>query len=83
MRYYLALFLILSLINTLQASEHAYGDIPSGSAYIERNAYIIQFDAEFDAEHKTPRWVAYHVKPEHLDAPDRSKTKWKEVQKRT
>ena len=51
MKYFLAACLILFLCSDLQASEHAYGGIPSGGAYVERQGYIIQFDAE----HKTPR----------------------------
>ena len=72
MKYLITACLLFSLCNTVQASDHAYGGIPSGGAYVERQGYIIQFDAE----HKTPRWVAYHVKPEHLDTPDRKKHKW-------
>ncbi|MCG8618387.1 MAG: DNA/RNA non-specific endonuclease [Desulfobacterales bacterium] len=45
---------------------HAYGGIPSDGAYMERNAYIIQFDPV----RKTPRWVAYHIKPSYLNAPE-------------
>jgi len=61
--------LIFCFIGTAQATSHnhAYGGIPSGGAFVERNAYIIQFDPI----HKTPRWVAYHVKPEYLDTPSR------------
>ena len=76
MKYFLAACLLFFLCNDLKASEHAYGGIPSGGAYIERQAYILQFDAT----HKTPRWVAYHVKPEHLDTPDRSIYRWKKYQ---
>ena len=72
---YIMLALVLFsnvLCNDLNASEHAYGGIPSCGIYIERQGYIIQFDVE----HKTPRWVAYHIKPEYLDTPDRKKKKW-------
>ncbi len=57
------------LVGTAMASSnpHAYGGIPSDGAFIERQAYIIQFDSI----HKTPRWVAYHVKPSYLDNPPR------------
>ncbi len=46
---------------------HAYGGIPSDESFKDRNAYIMQFDSA----HKTPRWVAYHVKPSYLDTPPR------------
>jgi endonuclease G len=72
MKYFLSMCLLFFLCNDLKASEHAYGGIPSGGAYIERQGYIIQFDAK----HKTPRWVAYHIRPEYLDTPDRKKSKW-------
>jgi len=51
---------------------HAYGGIPSDGAFLERKGYIVQFDAE----RKTPRWVAYHVKTSDLDTPPRE-GKWK------
>lgn len=46
---------------------HAYGGIPSDGTFLERQGYIVQFDSE----HKTPRWVAYHVKPAYLETPKR------------
>ncbi len=50
-----------------KSSHHAYGGIPGRGAFLERQAYIIQFDSQ----RKTPRWVAYHVKPENLATPKR------------
>jgi len=41
--------LLFSLCNTVQASDHEYGGIPSDGEYIEHQGYIIQFNAE----HKT------------------------------
>ena len=72
MRYITTVCLLLFLTGSVYASDHAYGGIPSNGAYLERQGYIIQFDSE----HKVPRWVAYHVKPENLDTPDRNKNKW-------
>ncbi len=64
----IVLFLLLS-VSSVEALDHphAYGGIPSDGAFIDRQGYIIQFDFE----HKTPRWVAYHVKPSYLDKPPR------------
>ncbi len=69
MRHFITGALIFCFIGTAQATSHphAYGGIPSDGAFVERNAYIIQFDPV----HKTPRWVAYHVKPSYLDTPSR------------
>ncbi len=67
--YYL--FIIFFASAYLNANDHAYGGIPSDNGYLERAAYII----EFDYEHKISRQVAYHVKPEYLDAPERE-GKW-------
>ena len=39
---------------------------------MERQGYLIQFDAQ----RKTPRWVAYHIKPEFVNPPDRTISKW-------
>lgn len=73
MKYFSAFYLLLLFCTCVEASEHVYGGIPSKGNYTVRNAYII----EFDAEHKTPRWVAYHVKPSNIkDLPDRKKHKW-------
>ena len=51
----------------LGAEGHAYGGVPTDNPYLVRNAYLI----EYDLEHRTPRWVAYHVKQEYLDRPPR------------
>jgi len=72
MKYLVALFLLLAPFSEVNASEHAYGGIPSNGAYLERQGYIIQFDAR----RKTPSWVAYHVKPENLSTPDRDEHEW-------
>ncbi len=73
MRFCIAVFIFLLLsINISVASEHIYGGMPSTGSYIERNGYVI----EFDHVRKTPRWVAYHVKPSYLDRPARSKRSW-------
>ncbi len=39
---------VLILIGNVQATSHphAYGGIPSDEAFIERNAYIMQFDQQ-------------------------------------
>ncbi|MBN2041619.1 MAG: DNA/RNA non-specific endonuclease [Spirochaetes bacterium] len=73
MKYILSFAVLFFLSSALNASEHAYGGIPSKGDYIKRKAYIIQFDAM----HKTPRWVAYHVKPSNAEnLPDRKIKKW-------
>lgn len=72
MKYLSALILVLLLTGNAYASEHAYGGIPSGEAYIERQGYIVQFDAA----HKVPRWVAYHIKPENYPPPKRDEGSW-------
>jgi endonuclease G, mitochondrial len=71
MKYLALIFLCVSFSVGHQAeasdSDHAYGGIPSKEAFLERQAYIVQFDNQ----RKTPRWVAYHVKPENLVTPKR------------
>jgi len=73
MRHFFFFLLMIITVSNAQATSHphTYGGIPSAGTFIERQAYIIQFDAE----HKTPRWVAYHVKPSYLDTPSR-KGQW-------
>lgn len=61
------IFCILGSLAYATSHPHAYGGIPSDGAFIERQGYIVQFDPI----HKTPRWVAYHVKPSYLDTPPR------------
>lgn len=51
---------------------HAYGGIPSNGSFIERQGYIMQYDPV----HKTPRWVAYHVKPSYISPPARNRGNW-------
>jgi endonuclease G len=73
-QYFLVISLLFSTFGpraTASSHYHAYGGIPSNGPYIERQCYIIQFDQQ----NKTPRWVAYHVKPSYLDTPPR-KGQW-------
>ena len=51
MKYFLTSCLLFLMCGNINASEHAYGGIPSGNAYIERQGYLIQFDSA----RKTPK----------------------------
>ncbi|WP_028584364.1 DNA/RNA non-specific endonuclease [Desulfogranum mediterraneum] len=70
--FFFTLFFICRSYTAAAGHPHAYGGVPSNGSFIERKGYIIQFDPE----HKTPRWVAYHVKPSYTHTPPRSKGGW-------
>lgn len=61
------IFILIFSTSAYSGSIHAYGGIPSQESYMERNGYIIQYDFQ----RKTPKWVAWHVKPEWLNTPPR------------
>ena len=52
--------------------EHAYGGLPSSGDLMFRTAYVL----DYDAERKTPRWVAYHLTEDYRRTPKRT-GKWK------
>ncbi len=43
--------------NQALQAEHVYGGLPSNGHILVRTAYI----QDWDAAHKAPRWVAYHL----------------------
>jgi hypothetical protein len=49
---FFSVFICFPCLSSAGNHPYAYGGIPSNSAYIERNAYIIQLDPV----RKTPRW---------------------------
>lgn len=70
----LAWLIVLIVVDSTFAASHphAYGGVPSSGAYIERQGYFMQYDPV----HKTPNWVAYHVKPSYTDTPPRNNNLW-------
>ncbi len=50
----------------LQA-EHVYGGLPSNGHILVRTAYV----QDWDAAHKAPKWVAYHLNDEYRRTPPR------------
>ena len=71
----MVLILTWGLISSAFAAEHphVYGGIPSNGSFIERQGYIIQFNAQ----KKTPKWVAYHIDPSFVeDLPPREESQW-------
>ena len=48
--------------------EHVFGGLPSNDDLFIRNAYIM----DYDAAHKAPRWVAYHLTREYRRIPKRT-----------
>jgi endonuclease G, mitochondrial len=48
--------------------EHLFGGAPSGDDLLVRRPYV----AAYDAEHRVPRWVAWHAIPEYRNPPTRS-----------
>lgn len=49
--------------------EHVYRGLPSGEDLYFRQGYILCYDAD----HRVPRWVAYHIIPDYTNTPDRKK----------
>jgi len=47
--------------------EHVFGGLPSQENIYIRNGYVLSYNPAT----KTPKWVAYHVKPEYRDTPSR------------
>jgi len=52
--------------------EHVFGGAPTNDPLLVRRGYV----TSFDAEHRVPRWTAWHVSPEYVDPPSR-KSRWK------
>lgn len=51
--------------------EHVCGALPSKDDLLIRNAYVL----DYDAAHKAPRWVAYHLTKDYRKTPTRQR-KW-------
>jgi endonuclease G len=51
--------------------EHVYGGLPSSDDLMVRTAYVL----DYDAERKSPRWVAYHLTEDYRRTPKRT-GKW-------
>jgi len=47
--------------------EHVYGGLPSSDGVKVRQGYVISFNAET----RTPNWVAYHIEPDYRKTPSR------------
>ncbi len=62
-----AIVLILAMVSLAIASpnKHAYGGVPSKEKYLERLAYI----AQYDSVRRVTNWVAYHVDPTTYKCP--------------
>ena len=52
--------------------EHVYGELPSNTSLMVRNAYVL----DYDSARKAPIWVAYHLTEEYRLTPKRT-GKWK------
>jgi endonuclease G len=48
-------------------NEHVFGGLPSQEDIYIRNGYVLCYNHLT----KTPKWVAYHIKPEYRDTPSR------------
>ena len=48
-------------------AEHVFGGLPSQDNIYIRQGYILSYNPQT----KTPKWVAYHIKPEYGDTPAR------------
>jgi len=48
-------------------NEHVFGGLPSQENIYIRNGYVLCYNPST----KTPKWVAYHIKPEYRDTPSR------------